>query len=130
AALDAATKYPWQTGQGPAGSDGTVTSKFGVYADDLPVFEWLRAGAPERHKCLEAQVMDLADDISYSVHDVEDAIVGRRMRPDVLSRPREVDRILEHVRDWYDPDLTDAELEAAAAHIRELPLWAEEYDGS
>ena len=38
AALDAATKYPW-----PRTPD---SRKFGVYADDLPVFEWMRAGAP------------------------------------------------------------------------------------
>ena len=37
AALDAVIKYPWP--RPPGGG------KFGVYADDLPVFEWVRGGA-------------------------------------------------------------------------------------
>ena len=75
ATLDAATKYPWPRRAG--------TRKFGVYDDDLPVFTWLREGAPEGRRCLEAQVMDWADDVAYSVHDLEDGIAaghGRALR--------------------------------------------------
>nr|WP_240930738.1 deoxyguanosinetriphosphate triphosphohydrolase [Isoptericola sp. BMS4] len=131
ASLDASVKYPWSLGDGPARPDGAPTAKFGVYPDDAPVFAWLRQGAPRgRVRCMEAQVMDLADDISYSVHDVEDAVVGGRLDLRMLDDADERARVAEHVRawygDWHDPDALDA----ALVRLRDAGYLVTDFDGS
>lgn len=131
ASLDASVKYPWAAGDGPISSaSGRPTHKFGVYTDDEPVFAWLRDGAPTRHKCLEAQVMDLADDISYSVHDVEDAVVGGRFDLRVLTAGEERARVVESVRTWYGDAVDSASLEAAMDRLVAADLWRPDFDGS
>jgi len=125
AALDAATKYPWRRGEAPDGS-----AKFGVYDDDATVFAWLRDVAEPRRRCVEAQVMDFADDVAYSVHDVEDAVVGARVDLAVIDDEHTRARIAALVRDWYDPAITDERVHQAFARLTSLPWWVREYDGS
>src|SRR4051812_26721994 len=137
ATLDAATKYPWPRSEADpllgAHTDGTpVVHKFGVYDDDQPVFAWLRAGAPPRRQCLEAQVMDLADDIAYSVHDVEDAIVAGRVDLLALGDPGLRADVWRTAREWYAPDWTESALDAAWDRLRRGDVgWPETpYDGT
>ncbi|WP_205470853.1 deoxyguanosinetriphosphate triphosphohydrolase [Nocardioides sp. SYSU D00038] len=137
ATLDACTKYPWprEHAERPAGvhADGSprVIRKFGVYDDDKPVFGWVRDGAPLDgggiRQCLEAQVMDLADDVAYSVHDVEDGVVAGRVD---LTR-LDTAAVWTTVRDWYLPAATDDELDAALAGLRAQASWPDvAHDGS
>jgi len=124
ATLSACVKYPWKRGNAPDGS-----GKFGVYADDLPVYEWLREAAPGRRRPMEAQVMDLADDIAYSVHDVEDGVVGGWFG----LRPGELDIASIHgvARDWYDESADDDRLDAALVRLQEMSEWpTTSFDGS
>ena len=124
ATLAACVKYPWARGEAPDGG-----AKFGVYADDRPVYDFLRFGAPGRRRPIEAQVMDLADDIAYSVHDVEDAVVGGwfSLLPETLDLPA-----IHHVaRDWYDAGADDDRLGAAWERLQALPEWpTHDFDGS
>ncbi len=112
ASLDAVVKYPWARGQGPY-----ETAKYGVYAADLPVFQWFREGADVGVRCLEAQVMDWSDDVAYSVHDVEDAIASGRVDPRVLYSPTEVRVVAELARTAYAPDLPVEAFVAAAQRL-------------
>ena len=137
AVLDACCKYPWQLADAPAPfgihSDGSqrVMSKFGVYAQDAAVFDWLRAGARGQSRCLEAQVMDLADDIAYSVHDVEDAVAAGRLDLRVLDSTTEVAAVFAAVRDWYLPGVEDDRLGEALERLRRLEAWPRQrYDAT
>jgi dGTPase len=130
ASLDASTKYPWLRGGGPPGRGGVPTPKYGVYPEDLAVFSWLREGAPAgRRRCIEAQVMDLADDVSYSVHDVEDAVVSGRVRLGGLRWADERERLVRQTRDWYGPPVGDDDLHRAIEDLVALPYWVGE-DGA
>jgi len=137
ATLDAATKYPWPRTESaePRGmhADGTprAVRKFGVYDDDSDVFAWLRDGVDGARRCLEAQVMDLADDVAYSVHDLEDGIVAGGIDLALLDDPAERGGVWATVRDWYLPEAEDAELDDALRRLTVVTTWpAGPYDGS
>jgi len=123
AVLDATTKYPWPRRPGEP--------KYGVYADDRPVFDWLRAGAPAGRRCLEAQVMDWADDVAYSVHDVEDGIHTGHVRLAALAEEGERAAVCEQAAAAYSPE-TPADLAAVLADLLALPTLRElaGYDGT
>jgi len=125
ATLDAATKYPWARGEAPDAS-----GKFGVYADDAEVFRWLREGSQPNRRCVEAQVMDFADDVAYSVHDVEDAVVAGRVELGALDDPATRGTVADIVRDWYLPSMDRPRVEAALDRLARLPWWVRGYDGS
>ena len=121
AALDAATKYPWQRRAGQP--------KFGVYPDDLPAFRWAREGAPADRRCLEAQVMDWSDDVAYSVHDLEDGIQAGHVRLGVLDDADERAGVVALAASSYS-SATTADLDGALTRLTLLPQWQRDYDGS
>lgn len=131
AALDAACKYPWSREHGVFDDGGGArSSKFGVYDDDLEVFNWLRIGAPERQKSMEAQIMDFADDVAYSVHDYEDATVEGFIKLDEISRPEFRKQLIEDMLVWAGSSQNAAELDAALSRLQELDEWLLVFDGS
>ncbi|MFF0432273.1 deoxyguanosinetriphosphate triphosphohydrolase [Streptomyces sp. NPDC004327] len=128
AALDAATKYPWPRGGHPTDPD---SPKFGVYEDDLPVFEWVRKGAPEYRKCFEAQVMDWSDDVAYSVHDFEDGLHAGHIDPNMLfSEPERADIWTVALGRYVPQDTDPQELADALDRLIDQDWWPHGYDGS
>jgi dGTPase len=119
AMLDAATKYPWPK--------GPTSSKYGVYDDDLAVFDWLRQGAPEGRRPLETQVMDWADDVAYSVHDLEDGVVAGLIPLDRIADDRAT--VAELAATAYS-DVPADELDAALLELFGQSWWPKAYDGS
>ena len=128
ASLDASCKYPW-----PASSsvpDPSGRAKFGFYDDDTAAFEWMRAGAPERQRCIEAQVMDLSDDIAYSVHDFEDAVVNGYIDVAALGSRVDHDDLVSSMYEWIGGEVSHDELIAAFDRLDRLDIWLEGWDGS
>jgi dGTPase len=118
ASLDAATKYPWSNQINP--------KKFGVYSDDEPIFNWMRQGAPEGKKCIEAQIMDWSDDCAYSVHDLEDAIFAGQVT--VKNFENDFDTLYEEMVSGYKSDATKDEAGAALLRLQGLSCWPVKFD--
>ena len=128
ASLDASCKYPWPSAQGVADPSGR--SKYGFYDDDTTAFEWLREGAPDRQRCIEAQVMDLSDDIGYSVHDFEDAIVNGYVDVTALGARVDHDELVNSMFAWIGGEVDHDELIAAFDRLDNLDVWIDRWDGS
>ena len=122
ASLDASCKYPW-----PRRDD---SEKFGYYADDAQIFHWLRQGAPEGLTCLEEQVMDWADDVAYSVHDVEDAIHAGHVTLEMFTSATERENIMDIAHRKYLPQVDPAELSAALDRLMAAGYWPASYAGT
>ena len=122
AVLDASCKYPW-----PRRAD---TMKFGYYAADQAAFDWMRSGRPADRRCIEAQVMDWADDVAYSVHDVEDGIHSGLIRLAAVSED-ERETLCKIAAETYSP-MPSADLAGVLDRLLSLPTLRDlaDYDGS
>jgi dGTPase len=136
ATLDATVKYPWPAGDGhpsgqPVAGSLEAPHKFGFYADDTEVFGWIRDGAPGRRNCLEAQVMDWADDVAYSVHDLEDGLhAGYITVGGLHDRPAQ-QVVAELTAAYYSPpEVSSAELAEVLRELLARPCWPSGFDGS
>jgi dGTPase len=122
ASLDAATKYPWPKHEGGV--------KFGVYDDDVDVFAWMRAEAPDARRCIEAQVMDWADDVAYSVHDLEDGVEAGHIKLEELAHASAWADVVDTAIGLYLPDAGAPEFDRAVDELTRLPCWPTQYDGT
>ena len=120
ASLDAATKYPW--------SRAVNARKFGVYEDDLEIFNWYRSGVESGKTSMEAQIMDWSDDVAYSVHDLEDSLVSGQIKLDQLSS--DLPKLFKVAQEMYLADISESEMQSALAALQKLSCWPRYYDGT
>lgn len=82
ATLNAIVKYPWRYGE-----NSHKPEKWGVYDTESEIFAWARCGQPFPPfvKSIEAELMDWADDITFSVHDLIDFYCAGRIPVDRLA---------------------------------------------
>jgi len=123
ATLDATLKYPWLAGPG--------LPKYGAYTDDAGAFAWIRQGAPAGRSSLEAQVMDWADDVAYSVHDLEDGLHAGLITLRALRDETERKAISELTASQYvtPGSASPEELAGVFGELLALPCWPAGFDG-
>ena len=106
ATLNAILKYPWMWE-----NNGKKNKKFGAYAEDEDAFEFARAGCRDDFRSVEADIMDLADDITYAIHDVEDFYKAGLIPLELFARDeqgKEIDDFLEYTyEEWKGKDLLE-----------------------
>lgn len=110
ATLAACLKYPWFRTK-----KGKKSKKWSAYSSEKTDFEFAREFHKGDGKTLEAELMDWADDVAYSVHDLEDfhrcnALPWHRVFGDK-------DRIIEHAA---SPTASKAERKRLAAAYDQL----------
>ena len=119
ATLDAATKYPWAfDGKNP---------KFGFYEEDKEIFDWVRLNVKNQSKVFEAQVMDIADDIAYSVHDIEDAIYGQHFSPLALDSEPEFKEVVKLAATEYASEIDEDNLNKALNSLIKQSWWVKSF---
>jgi dGTPase len=130
ATLNAILKYPW--GRSVAGKE---SKKWGYYHSEREDFEFARGLGPEEpHQSAEASIMDWADDVAYSVHDVDDFYrAGLIPLDQLLLGTPERDRFIEAVFKRWEDESNSKRLEVfnretASEFFDDLRFWAEADD--
>lgn len=103
ATLNAVLKYPWLRSPDPTSKRHR---KYSIYALDQQAFDFIGRGTEtseaQSAQSIEASIMDFADDITYSVHDLEDFYLAGLIPLELLATDRdELDRfITEWLREF------------------------------
>lgn len=133
ATLAATLKYPWKRRE-----NVDKPSKWGYYESEASDFEFARLGSTEFQQTTEAFLMDWADDITYSVHDLEDFYRAGRVPFHLLSAPddRERNHFYERVFARHQANKNEKfvarrrELETAFYEVSRLFPAMQEYRGT
>jgi dGTPase len=106
ATLNATIKYPWYRARRGVPNCEKRSKKFSIYDLDRDAFNFVRPPDPNGNQSdqptLEAKIMELADDITYSVHDLEDFYLAGLIPLDVVAESDEEFQIF--YQSWCESD--------------------------
>lgn len=85
--LNGILKYPWARGE-----NRQYLNKWGYYTSESEIFKWVREGFSRRHRCLIAEIMDWADDITFAIHDLVDFFRAGCIPVDRCKPPQSAER--------------------------------------
>ncbi len=105
-------KYPWHERDG----DSKKPNKFGAYRTERADFDFARDGYPMRVLSLEAQIMDHADAVAYSVHDLDDFY-----RAGLIPLQEIVQALPDHLQSFKETGVVGEDL--IKEHYKELSRW-------
>lgn len=94
ATLNAVLKYPWFRSKDPS---SRKWRKYSVYYLDREAFNFTRE-PDDQTQTIEASIMDYADDITYSVHDLEDFYFAGLIPLELLATDR--DELNHFIIEW------------------------------
>ncbi|ELS01992.1 deoxyguanosinetriphosphate triphosphohydrolase, putative [Xenococcus sp. PCC 7305] len=94
ATLNAVLKYPWLRS---SNQSSPKWRKYSVYNLDQKAFNFVRNPKDET-QTIEASIMDYADDITYSVHDLEDFYLAGLIPLELLATDR--DELNHFITEW------------------------------
>lgn len=132
ATLNAALKYPHV--RAVRHPESKAYRKFGAYDSDRESLEFARALAPKGEaQSLEAAIMDYADDVAYSVHDLEDFFRAGLIPIAQIAQSK--DTLSRFLDDWCNdrgPDRAQVEKqrESLELMLRDLFPFDGQYDDS
>lgn len=131
ATLNASLKYPYlqAASDNPLGAPPESIQrrrKWGAYESERYEFEFARQESVEEHRSPEAQIMDWADDLAYSIHDTEDFYRAGLIPLDRFAQlPDAVEEFLTQVQHrWEEKSInTHIGWELAAECFRGICKW-------
>jgi dGTPase len=118
--LNAVLKYPWLRRD----ADPKHPSKFGSYRTEEQQFAFARQGSRPRYRSLEAAIMDHADAVAYSVHDLDDFFRAGLVPLEALRYPQALDREIDLFRQGnkVPAELIDKHRESITGFAQAFPL--------
>ena len=87
------------------GIDKDKKRKF-VYKEDEPILEWACKGNDKKELSLECQIMDWADNIAYSVHDLEDLLDAGILKPEAFTKNVDKEVVRAEIQEWANSEPT------------------------